>query len=155
MSIWVKLKVFAPKDYISNVGTKFQTIDGKRQLVDPKGSLPFQIKKGEVTTIPFEWKPVYEKNETGKKVMVTPGLEEAKKKFPPEVFELFKTKEAAEKQCKKELKLLAMLPTMRLEEKRKRIQKKVDTARWGQTKPTMEDVIREAKRIGVDVPLIK
>lgn len=137
MPIWVKLKVFAPKDYISNVGTKYQTIDGKRTIVDPEGSLPFQIKKGEFTPIPFEWK----------------DLVEAKKKFDPRVFEFFKTKQEAQKKCKKEEKLLAMLPIQRLEEKRKRIQKKVDESRWGQTKPTMDDVVREAKRIGVDVPL--
>ena len=137
MSIWIKMKVFAPKDNISNVGTKYQIIDGKRQIVNPEGSLPFQIKKGEVTTIPFEWDQ----------------LEEAKEKFPPEVFELFKTKAAAEKACRKEEKLLALLPSMRLEEKRKRIQRKVDVARWGQKKPTMDDVIREAKKIGVDLPL--
>ncbi len=138
MPIWVKLKVFAPKDNISNVGTKFQTIDGRKQIINPEGSDPFQIKKGEWIPIPFEWK----------------DLAKAKEKFDPEVFEFFKTKNEAMKKCKKEEKLLKMLPIKKLAERRKRIQEKVDKAKFGQKRATMDDVIREAKKIGVDVPFI-
>ncbi len=137
MSIWIKLKVFAPFDNISNVGTKFQTVDGKRVILDPEGSMPFQIKKGQFVSIPYEWA----------------DLKEAKKKFDSEVFDFFKTKEAAKKACRKEDKLLALLPTKKFEERRKRIQRKLDTARWGQKKPTIDDVVKEAKKIGVNIPL--
>jgi len=137
MPIWIKLKVFAPFDNISNPGTKFQTIDGKKTIVNPEGSGPFQIKKGQFVPIPFEWK----------------NMDEAKKKFDAEVFEFFKTKNEALKKCKKEDKLLKLLPTKKMEERRKRIQKKVDDSRFGQNRPTMDDVIKEAKNIGVDLPL--
>lgn len=154
MPIWIKMKVFAPFDNISNPGTKFQTIDGKKQVVDPTGSGPFKIRKGQFVPIPFEWKPVFEKDEkTKKEILVTPGLEQAKEKFDQEIFEFFKTKQEAAAKCKKEEKLLAMLPTKKFEERRKRVQDKVDKARWGQKRPTMEDVIKEAKNIGVDMPI--
>lgn len=137
MPIWLKLKVFAPKDNISNVGTKYQTIDGKRQIVNLEGSDPFQIKKGQAVPIPHDWK----------------DLAQVKERFDPEVFQFFKTKNEVLKQLKKEEKLLKLLSIRRLEEKRKRIQKKVDDSRWGQNRPTMDDVIKEAKKIGVNVPL--
>ncbi len=137
MPIWIKLKVFAPFDNISNVGTKFRTIDGKRTIADEEGSLPFQIKKGQFSPIPYEWDQ----------------LKEAQEKFDKEVFDFFKTRNEAAKACKKETKLLALLPTRKFEERRKRVQKKVDDSRWGQKRPTMDDVIKEAKKIGVDIPL--
>lgn len=136
MTIWVKLKVFAPYDKVSNVGTKYQTIDGKRTLVNPDGVEAFSIRKGRFLPIDYDWK----------------DLEEAKKRFDPKVFEFFKTSSAALKACEKEKKLLAMLPWQRLEAKRKRVQEKVEKSRYGQKRPTIDDVIREAKRIGVSIP---
>ncbi len=137
MPIWLKLKVFAPKDNISNVGTKYQTIDGRRQIVNPEGSDPFQIKKGEFTPIPYDWR----------------DLDKVKEKFDPEIFDFFKTKKEVIAKLKKEAKLLAMLPIKKLAERRKRIQEKVDKAKFGQKRPTMDDVIKEAKKIGADIPL--
>ncbi len=137
MPIWIKMKVFAPFDNISNVGTRFQTIDGKKVVVNPEGSMPFQIKKGQFSPIPFEWNQ----------------LEEAKEKFDPKVFDFFKSKSAAAKAVKKEAKLLALLPTKKFEERRKRVQKKVDDSRWGQKRPTMDDVVKEAHKIGINIPL--
>ena len=149
------MKVFAPKDSIRNPGTKYRTIDSKfgPQLVNPEGSEAFAIRKGEFQPIPFEWEPVFKKNKEGEKEMTTPGLELAKERFDPEVFEFFKTKEAAAKACKKEEKLLKMLPMKRLKEKQKRAREKLEKSKYGQKKPTMDDVVREAKKIGVDIPL--
>jgi len=137
MTIWIKLKVFAPYDKISNAGTKFRTIDGKRTLVDPDGVEAFSIRKGRFLSIDYDWK----------------DLDTAKKRFDPAIFEFFKSSSQALKACEKEKKLLEMLPWQRLEAKRKRVQEKVDKSRFGQKKPTMDDVIKEAKRIGVDIPI--
>lgn len=136
MTIWIKLKVFAPYDKISNVGTKFQTIDGKRTLINPDGVNAFSIRKGRFLAIDYEWK----------------DLEEAEKRFDPAVFEFFKSQSQALKACEKEKKLLKMLPWERLEAKRKRVRDKVDKSRYGQKRPTIDDVIKEAKRIGADMP---
>ena len=136
MTIWIKLKVFAPYDKISNVGTKFQTIDGKRTLINPDGVNAFSIRKGRFLAIDYEWK----------------DLEEAEKRFDPAVFEFFKSQSQAFKACEKEKKLLKMLPWERLEAKRKRVRDKVDKSRYGQKRPTIDDVIKEAKRIGADMP---
>lgn len=138
MPIWIKLKVFAPHDNISNPGTKYRTLDTREgpKLVDPDGSEAFHIRKGQFVPIPFEWK----------------DLVPAKKRFDPEVFEFFRTKQEAMRKVKKEEKLLKMLPIRRFEERRKRVQEKVDKSRFGQNKPTMDDVIKEAKRIGIDIP---
>lgn len=153
MTIWIKLKVFAPYDSVSNSGTKFQTIDGKRTLVDPDGVDAFSIRKGRYLPIDYEWESVYEKDkDTKKKVLVKPGLEEAKKRFDPAIFEFFKSSALALKACDKEKKLLKMLPYQRLEAKNKRIREKVDKSRFGQTRPTMDDVIKEANKIGADIP---
>ncbi len=148
--IWTKLKVLAPYDKIANSGTMFQTIDGKRVLVDPKGSKPFAIRKGRIVPIPYEWKEKVETDDDGKEVVI-PGLEEAKKRFDPEVFEFFKTKNEALKACKKEEKLLKMLPFKRMEDKNKRVREKVLNSKFGQNRPTMDDVVREAKAIGIDL----
>ncbi len=139
MTIWIKLKVFAPYDRISNTGTKYRTIDGKRTLVELDGVEAFVIRKGRFLPIDYEWK----------------DLEEAKKRFDPAVFEFFKSQNQALKVCEKEKKLLEMLPWQRLEAKRKRVQEKVEKSRYGQKRPTMDDVIKEAKRIGVDIPIPK
>lgn len=136
MTIWIKLKVFAPYDKISNVGTKYQTIDGKRTLINSDGVNAFSIRKGRFLAIDFEWK----------------DLDEAKKRFDPAVFEFFKSQSQALKACEKEKKLLKMLPWERLEAKRKRVRDKVDKSRYGQKRPTIDDVIKEAKRIGADMP---
>jgi len=137
MTIWVKLKVFAPYDKISNVGTKYQTIDGKKTLVNPEGHEAFSIRKGRFVSIPDEWK----------------DLEKVKERFDPAIFEFFKTLSKARKACDKEKKLLGMLPFKRMEERQKRVQEKVAKSRYGQKRPTMDDVIREAKKIGVDIPI--
>lgn len=136
MTIWIKLKVFAPYDKISNVGTKYQTIDGKRTLINPDGVNAFSIRKGRFLAIDYECK----------------DLDEAKKRFDPAVFEFFKSQSQALKACEKEKKLLKMLPWERLEAKRKRVRDKVDKSRYGQKRPTIDDVIKEAKRIGADMP---
>jgi len=137
MAIWVKLKVFAPYDKIANVGTKYQTIDGKRTLVNPDGVDAFSIRKGRFLKIDMDWK----------------DLDLLKKRLDPAIFEFFKTSNQALKACEKEKKLLAMLPYQRLEKKRKRVQEKLEKSRFGQRRPTMDDVVKEAKRIGVDIPI--
>ncbi len=148
--IWIKLKVLAPYDKIANSGTKFQTIDGKRVIVNPEGSPPFAIRKGRFLPIPYEWKRKVEKDGEGNEKII-PGLEEAKERFDPEVFEFFKTKSEAMKACKKEEKLLKLLPFRRMEEKNKRVREKILNSKFGQNRPTMDDVVREAKAIGIDL----
>ena len=153
MTIWIKLKIFGPYDSVTNSGTKFLTIDGKRTLVNPEGNDAFSIRKGRFLPIDYEWETVYEKDkDTKKKIIVKPGLEQAKERFDPAVFEFFKSSAMALKACEKEKKLLSMLPYKKMEAKNKRIREKVEKSRFGQTRPTMDDVIKEANKIGVDIP---
>jgi len=129
--------VFAPKDKIKNVGSKYRRIDGKRTLIDEKGQDAFAIKKGQFQPIPFEWSE----------------LEKAKEIFDPKIFEFFPSKSGAAKQISKEANLLKMLPVKRMEEKNKRAREKVLNAKYGQKRATMDDVVKEAKKIGVDIPV--
>jgi len=152
--IYIKLKISAPYDNVRNSGTKYVTIDGKRELADKNGSMPFALRKGRFTTIPYEWKSIEEKDKDGKVINFTPGLEDAKKKFDPKVFEFFRTKAEALAACNKEEKLLKMLPFRKMEERNARVRKKVLDSRFGQNRPTMDDVVKEAEKIGVDLPPI-
>ena len=152
--IWVKLKISAPYDKIANSGTMYLDVDGKRKTVDPNGSKPFSIRKGRFTPIPYDWKRKETKDKDGKVVEVIPGLEDAKKKFDPEVFEFFKTQTEALEACKKEEKLLSMLPFRKMEQRNARVRQKVLDSRFGQNRPTMDDVVKEAEKIGVNLPPI-
>ena len=151
--IYIKLKISAPYDKIANSGTMYLDVDGKRKTINPKGSKPFSIRKGRFVPIPYDWKGKEIKDKDGEIVEVIPGLEDAKKKFDPEVFEFYKTQTEALEACKKEEKLLSMLPFRKMEAKNARVREKVLNSRFGQNRPTMDDVVREAKRIGVDLPL--
>ena len=152
--IWIKLKISAPYDKIANSGTKFETIDGKRQVVNPKGSKSFSIRKGRFVPIPYEWKSREVKDKDGNVIEIIPGLEDARKKFDPKIFEFFKTQTEALEACRKEEKLLKMLPFRKMEEKNARVRKKVLDSKFGQNRPTMDDVVAEAKKVGVDLPPI-
>ena len=136
MTIWIKLKIFAPYDSVSNSGTKYQTIDGKRTLINPDGNEAFSIRKGRFLPIDYDWK----------------DLEEAYKRFDPAIFEFFKSQSKALEKCEKEKKLLKMLPYQRMEAKNKRVRDKVNKSKFGQTRPTHEDFMKEANKIGADVP---
>jgi hypothetical protein len=156
--IYVKLKISAPYDNIRNNGTMYLTIDGKRSIVNQNGTRPFAIKKGRFVpifgpgNIPYEWKGSEEKDKDGNVVRVILGLEEAKKRFDPEVFEFFKTQQEALEAVKKEEKLLKMLPFQKMEAKNARAREKVLNSRFGQNRPTMDDVVKEAKKVGVELP---
>ncbi len=150
--IWIKLKISAPYDKIANSGTMFQTIDGKREKIDPKGTMPFAIRKGRFMPIKYDWTGKEIKNKDGEVIEYIPGLEDAKKIFDPEVFDFFKTQAEALEACKKEEKLLKMLPFRKMEKRNERVREKVMKSKFGQNRPTMDDVAREAKKIGVDLP---
>ena len=152
--IYIKLKISAPYDRIANSGTKYATIDGKRELVDPKGSKPFAIRKGRFVPIPYDWESKETKDKEGKVTEYIPGLEDAKKKFDPAIFEFYKTQSDALTACKKEEKLLSMLPFRKMEERNARVRQKVLDSRFGQNRPTMDDVVKEAKKVGVDLPAL-
>jgi len=138
MTIWIKLKVLGQFDRISNVGTRTRWVDGKVVLQDEKGSLPFSIVKGQYMPLPlYNWE----------------DLEECKKKFDPEVFEFFKSRKEAAEACKKEEKLLSMLPAMKLDAKNKRVEEKLRKSRFGQKRASREEIKAEAKRIGLDLPV--
>ena len=136
MTIWIKLKIFAPYDSISNSGTKYQTIDGKRTLINPDGNDAFSIRKGRFLPIDYDWK----------------DLEEAEKRFDPAIFEFFKSQSKALEKCDKEKKLLKLIPYERMEAKNKRVRDKVNKSKFGQNRPTHEDFMKEANKIGADVP---
>jgi hypothetical protein len=53
---------------------------------------------------------------------------------------------------KKEEKLLKMLPFQKMEAKNARAREKVLNSRFGQNRPTMDDVVKEAKKVGVELP---
>ncbi len=152
--IYVKLKISAPYDKIANSGTMFETIDGKRKVINPNGSKPFSIRKGRFVPIPYEWQSKVEKDRDGKVIKTIPGLEDAKKRFDPKVFDFFKTQTEALEACKKEEKLLKLLPFRKMEERNARVRKKVLDSKFGQNRPTMDDVAREAEKVGVDLPPI-
>ena len=134
--IWIKLKIFAPYDKIANSGTKYRTTDGKRTLVNPNGREGFSIRKGRCLPIDFEWE----------------NLKEAKEIFDENVFDFFKNEDQAVKACKKEEKLLKMLPIQKMEAKQKRVREKVLNSKYGQNRPTIDQFLEEAKKVGVDVP---
>ena len=156
--IWVKLKLSAPYDKIANSGTMFETIDGKSKVINPEGTPAFSIRKGRFTPIfgpgkiPYEWKGREEKDKDGEITKVIPGLEDAKKKFDPAIFDFFKTQKEALEACKKEEKLLKMLPFRRMEAKNARVREKVMKSKFGQNRPTMDDMVKEAEKVGVDLP---
>ena len=151
--IYIKLKISAPYDNVRNAGTMYETIDGKKQVINKHGSKPFALRKGRFTTIPYEWKSREEKDRDGT-VTFIPGLEDAKKKFDEKVFEFFKTKADALAAVNKEEKLLKMLPFRKMEARNARVRKKVLDSRFGQNRPTMDDVVKEAERVGVNLPPI-
>lgn len=156
MTIWIKLKILAPYDSVSNSGTKYQTIDGKRTLINPDGNDAFSIRKGRFLPIDYDWEPTFKKDkESGEKVMVRKGLEEAEKRFDPAIFEFFKSQSKALEKCDKEKELLKMLPYERMEAKNKRVRDKVTKSKFGQKRPTHEDFMKEANKIGADVSAIK
>ena len=47
-----------------------------------------------------------------------------------------------------------MLPFRKMEERNARVRQKVLDSRFGQNRPTMDDVVKEAKRIGADLPAL-
>lgn len=150
--IFVKLKIAAPYDKIANSGTKFETIDGKRKVINPNGSLPFSIRKGRFVPIPYEWKKREVKDNDGNVTETIPGLEDAKKKFDPAIFEFYKTQTEALEACKKEEKLLKMLPFQKMEARNARVRQKVLDSRFGQNRPTMDDIVKEAEKVGAKLP---
>lgn len=152
--IWIKLKISAPYDNVKNSGTKYQNIDGKRELIDPNGSMPFAIRKGRFVPIKYDWERKEIKDKDGNVVEVIPGLDDAKKKFDPKIFDFFKTQAEALAKVKLEEKLLKMLPFRKMEEKNNRVREKVMKSRYGQNRPTMDDVAKEAKKVGVELPPI-
>jgi len=152
--IYIKLKISAPYDNIRNSGTMFETIDGKRKVINPNGTKPFAIRKGRFVPIPYEWKSREVKDNDGKVIKTIPGLEDAKKRFDPNVFEFFKTQSEALAACRKEEKLLSMLPFRKMEERNARVRKKILDSKFGQNRPTMDDVVKEAEKVGVELPPI-
>ena len=152
--IWTKLKISAPYDKIANSGTKYETIDGKRQVVNPNGTRPFSIRKGRFVPIDYEWTAKEVKDKDGNVIKFTPGLEDAKKKFDPEIFEFFRTQAEALAACKKEEKLLKMLPFKKMEDRNARVRQKVLDSKFGQNRPTMDNIAEEAKKAGVNLPAL-
>ncbi len=154
--IWVKLKVFAPFDSISNPGTKYKLEGGKTTVVNPNGSEPFSIRKGQFVPInEFSWDDViaarkelkWNKKEGKYDLDSKTGVFA---KYDPDVFEFYKTRKEAQKQVEKEKSIVAKLPEYRLQKKRERVQWKKDNGK--QSPASREEIEKEAKEIGADIP---
>ena len=165
MPLWLKMKVFAPIDKISNPGTKYQLIDGKKQIVDEKGLEPLHIRKGQFIPINVDWEDYLKAKKVLKRKKEKADIQryvlESKEEFfdilgrklDPDVFEFFRIRSAAQKKVEKERPLLKKLPEYKLQKKRQRVQEKKDNSRFGTRKPSIEEIRDEAKQIGVDMPV--
>lgn len=167
MSVWLKLKVFAPVDKISNAGTKYQLIDGKKQLVNENGVEALSIRKGQFVPVNIDWETYLKARKVLKKSKEKSDIQkytmDSKEEFfnilgrklDPDVFEFFKNRKDAQKKVEKEKPLLRKIPEYKLQKKRQRAQDKKDKSRFGTRKPSIEEIRDEAKQIGVDMPVNK